>query len=314
MGKIKTIKTTESPAIVHPHYVWRTLFRFLIATILTAMGYGLLRWGVLSFGLFPTVKNAVWDIYIPIGLAFCVAFVPITKTPNAFERLQGLLLLLLFIGNSALFIGVTKFVTRLTVRMEHIDSITPENLERLRLADYITINHLKPDTACVGRYFKETYTTYKSGQRRVHFHHYSVCPLADMRGVFVGKQFVRSQSVAYISKAEMKRIRIDFLTDYAHAVKWAALDAHFFKVLKPADEIENFQAAATFCPAPRGVMPSHKQVFLEITSPDELGKWQDSLWLIFLPLLLEVIFTGIILRRIEVVSMESSSRKGCPRR
>ena len=219
------------------HILERTFF----VAVGMAVAWGLLRYAWIKLGFLPQVQNTVIDFGIPMALGFLATFFirhDISSLKNKYENFVWIVSMLMFF---AIFISVNRFVQHRTERVISLTELTSSNISQTDNADYVEVKSLNVDTSLVGKSFDYSVMSKPRGGSDISFYLYQLCPLHGINGAFVGCCSSQRYTYSLAFEREIDERKAQFMARYCDNIKRVAPKATFLKVVKPSDNLENYQ-------------------------------------------------------------------------
>lgn len=211
-----------------------------------AVVWTVIRWFWLSYDWFPMVKSGIPEIGVPIALAILVLLLLWHEISSANDKWENLLSALVVLFSMVVFVNAGFIAEDATTKVLSIDKLTDLPREEIRKANYVQVEKIEPDTSSydytTDYYFHESRSTDK-----LVFCVYQVCPLKDMKGVFVCSETKDEEELGLINRIDerLQRWMADFEYRTRGTIRHDAMTAHFFKVIHQNDNIEQYMIASS---------------------------------------------------------------------
>ena len=239
----------------------------------------IIRWFWLSYDWFPMIKSEIPGICIPLGLSGLLIFLLRHEINSANDKWEGLVFFFIAIASMVVFINAEFIAEDATAKVVSVDKLTDLSREEIRKANYVQVEKIEPDTSSYN-YTTDCYVHAKSrSSDELVFCVYQVCPLKDMEYAFVCSETKGEHNYGFGQSDErLRRWMAEFEYTTRGTIRNNAMTAHFFKVIRQSDNIEQYQEAVSSYYAQYGGKASVKNdvILLEIYDPDRLdGYWNN---------------------------------------
>ncbi len=264
-----------------------------------AVAWIIIRWFWLSYDWFPMVKSEIPGICIPLGLSGLLLFLLRHEINSANDKWEGLVFFFIMISSMLIFINAEFIAEDATAKVLSIDKLTDLPREEIRKANYVQVEYLEPDTSSYDYTTDYFIQPQSHGAEKLVFSVYQVCPLKDMKGVFVCSETKDEYSLGVIDQYDegLRRWKADFEYRTRGTIRQTALTAHFFKVIRHSDNIEQYMIASSSYISQYDDAASVKDdvILLEISDPDRVDGYWNNVVIILVTLVVLVVIMTLIL-------------------
>ena len=264
-----------------------------------AVVWTIIRWFWLSYDWFPMVKSEIPGICIPLGLSGLLLFLLRHEINSANDKWEGLVFFFIMISSMLIFINAEFIAEDATAKVLSIDKLTDLPREEIRKANYVQVEYLEPDTSSYDYTTDYFIQPQSHGAEKLVFSVYQVCPLKDMKGVFVCSETKDEYSLGVIDQYDegLRRWKADFEYRTRGTIRQTALTAHFFKVIRHSDNIEQYMIASSSYISQYDDAASVKDdvILLEISDPDRVDGYWNNVVIILVTLVVLVVIMALIL-------------------
>ena len=254
-----------------------------------------------KYDWFPSVKNIVRGVVIPILLSGLTVFLLRHEFDILKDKWKPFVELVIFLTGTLVIVNAGILAQEASVKVMKVESITELSDDEIKGADYLHIERVEPDTSSCNSLFDDALITGRNGSSMLNLLLYLVCPLKDKKGVFVCTRTKETHHARFASQSEKEQWKKDFVEQTRGSIKRAAPSAHFFKILHRSDDFEPYQA---ICTTRYGVIRTEDLVLLEICQPNAIKRWEDNVLYIFFSLLVGFSVLIITLMRADALNAE----------
>ena len=264
-----------------------------------AVAWIIIRWFWLSYDWLPMVKSEIPGICIPLGLSGLLLFLLRHEINSANDKWEGLVFFFIMISSMLIFINAEFIAEDATTKVLSIDKLTDLPREEIRKANFVQVEYLEPDTSSYDYTTDYFIQPQSHGAEKLVFSVYQVCPLKDMKGVFVCSETKDEYSLGVIDQYDegLRRWKADFEYRTRGTIRQTALTAHFFKVIRHSDNIEQYMIASSSYISQYDDAASVKDdvILLEISDPDRVDGYWNNVVIILVTLVVLVVIMTLIL-------------------
>ena len=262
-----------------------------------AVVWTIIRWFWLSYDWFPVVKSGIPGFGVPIVLAILVSLLLLHEISSANDKWENLLNALVVLFSMVVFVNAGFIAEDATTKVLSIDKLTDLPREEIRKANYVQVEKIEPDTSSYD-YTTDYYFHESRSADKLVFCVYQVCPLKDMKGVFICSETKDEEELGLINRIDerLQRWMADFEYRTRGTIRHDAMTAHFFKVIRQSDNIEQYMIASSSYISQYGDAASVKDdvILLEIADSYSVdGYWNNVLIILACLVLLVVIMVLI---------------------
>ena len=264
-----------------------------------AVAWIIIRWFWLSYDWFPMVKSEIPEIGVPIAMSILMLLLLWHEINSANDKWEGLVFFFIMISSMLIFINAEFIAEDATAKVLSIDKLTDLPREEIRKANYVQVEYLEPDTSSYDYTTDYFIQPQSHGAEKLVFSVYQVCPLKDMKGVFVCSETKDEYSLGVIDQYDegLRRWKADFEYRTRGTIRQTALTAHFFKVIRHSDNIEQYIIASSSYISQYDDAASVKDdvILLEISDPDRVDGYWNNVVIILVTLVVLVVIMTLIL-------------------
>ena len=264
-----------------------------------AVAWIIIRWFWLSYDWFPLVKSEIPEIGIPIAMSILMLLLLWHEISSANDKWEGLVFFFIMISSMLIFINAEFIAEDATAKVLSIDKLTDLPREEIRNANFVQVEYLEPDTSSYDYTTDYFIQPQSHGAEKLVFSVYQVCPLKDMKGVFVCSETKDEYSLGVIDQYDegLRRWKADFEYRTRGTIRQAAMTAHFFKVIHHSDNIEQYMIASFSYISQYDDAASVKDdvILLEISDPDRVDGYWNNVVIILVTLVVLVVIMTLIL-------------------
>ena len=266
-----------------------------------AVAWAVIRAAWLSYDWFPMVKSPIPELFIPFALSFLTAFILKHEIEAINDKYEKLAWGIIF-SSSALTIVNAGFIAEdATTKVVSVGKLTDLSKEEIRNANYLQIEITEPDTSSYN------YTTdyYIQGRSRSSIEDltlcvYQVCPLKEMKGAFVCSESRAFNSLGVTNQIDDKMRRWMAIMEASKigTIQSDAISAHFFKVIRKSDNIEQYMKTVSPYLIQSGVdaLAEEDVILLKIDKPDSVDGYWNNVAIAFGTLIATMILLALLLR------------------
>ena len=267
--------------------------------LLIAAVWTIIRWFWLSYDWFPMVKSDIPGFGVPFVLSLLVAFLLKHQVASANDKWENLVYFFVILSSLFIFVNAGFIAEDATTKVVSVDKLTDLSREEIRKANYVQVEHIEPDTTSYD-YTADYYINESSRSAdKIEFSIYQVCPLKDMKGVFVCSETKDEHTLGLINRFDerVQRWMSEFEYSNRGTIKHDAMTAHFFKVIHLSDNIEQYLEAASSYLTEYGDVVSAKKdvILLEISTPDRIDGYWNNVVIILVTLLVLMVILALIM-------------------
>ena len=264
-----------------------------------AVAWIIIRWFWLSYDWFPLVKSEIPEIGVPIAMSILMLLLLWHEINSANDKWEGLVFFFIMISSMLIFINAEFIAEDATAKVLSIDKLTDLPREEIRNANFVQVENLEPDTSSYDYTTDYNIQAQSHGADKFVFSVYQVCPLKDMKGVFVCSETKDEYSLGVIDQYDegLRRWKADFEYRTRGTIRQTALMAHFFKVIRHSDNIEQYMIASSSYISQYDDAASVKDdvILLEISDPDRVDGYWNNVVIILVTLVVLVVIMTLIL-------------------
>ena len=272
-----------------------------IVAVAMAFAFIILAWE--KYDWFPSVKNIIRWVFIPMLLGGLTVFL----LRHEFDVLKGkwkpFVQLVIFLTGTLVFVNAGIIAQRACTKVMKVDNITELPNEEIKRMDYLQVERVEPDTNSCNYLLDDALIPSRRGQM-MKLLLYQVCPLKDKKGVFVCTRTKETHHARWASQSKLEQWKKDFVDREKGSIKEVALSAHFFKVLHPSDDFESYRFIASTSTTRYGIISPEDLVLLQICLPDTIKGWVDNVLYLFCSLLVGFSVLVITLMHTGVLNTE----------
>ena len=264
-----------------------------------AVAWIIIRWFWLSYDWFPLVKSEIPEIGVPIAMSILMLLLLWHEISSANDKWENLLGVFVMVSSAVVFVNAEFIAEDATAKVLSIDKLTDLPREEIRKANYVQVENLEPDTSSYDYTTDYFIQPQSRGADKFVFSVYQVCPLKDMKGVFVCSETKDEYSLGVIDQYDegLRRWKADFEYRTRGTIRQTALTAHFFKVIRHSDNIEQYMIASSSYISQYDDAASVKDdvILLEISDPDRVDGYWNNVVIILVTLVVLVVIMALIL-------------------
>ena len=264
-----------------------------------AVAWIIIRWFWLSYDWFPLVKSEIPEIGVPIAMSILMLLLLWHEISSANDKWENLLGVFVMVSSAVVFVNAEFIAEDATAKVLSIDKLTDLPREEIRNANYVQVENLEPDTSSYDYTTDYNLRAQSHGADKFVFSVYQVCPLKDMKGVFVCSETKDEYSLGVIDQYDegLRRWKADFEYRTRGTIRQTALMAHFFKVIRHSDNIEQYMIASSSYISQYDDAASVKDdvILLEISDPDGVDGYWNNVVIILVTLVVLVVIMTLIL-------------------
>ena len=264
-----------------------------------AVAWIIIRWFWLSYGWFPLVKSEIPEIGVPIAMSILMLLLLWHEISSANDKWENLLSALVMLFSMVVFVNAGFIAEDATAKVLSIDKLTDLPREEIRKANYVQVENLEPDTSSYDYTTDYNIQAQSHGADKFVFSVYQVCPLKDMKGVFVCSETKDEYSLGVIDQYDegLRRWKADFEYRTRGTIRQTALTAHFFKVIRHSDNIEQYMIASSSYISQYDDAASVKDdvILFEISDPGRVDGYWNNVVIILVTLVVLVVIMALIL-------------------
>lgn len=262
-----------------------------------AVVWTIIRWFWLSYDWFPMVKSGIPEIGVPIVLAILVLLLLLHEISSANDKWENLLSALVVLFSMVVFVNAGFIAEDATTKVLSIDKLTDLPREEIRKANYVQVEKIEPDTSSYD-YTTDYYFHESRSADKLVFCVYQVCPLKDMKGVFICSETKDEEELGLINRIDerLQRWMADFEYRTRGTIRHDAMTAHFFKVIRQSDNIEQYMIASSSYISQYDDAASVKDdvILLEIADSYSVDGYWNNVLIILVCLVLLVVIMVLI--------------------
>lgn len=279
--------------------VFSVIWKIVLYILLFSVVWIIIRWFWLSYDWFPMIKSEIPGICIPLGLSGLLIFLLRHEINSANDKWEGLIFAFVAIASMLIFVNAEIIAEDATAKVVSVDKLTDLSREEIRKANYVQVEEIEPDTSSYN-YTTDYYIHAKSrSSDELVFCVYQVCPLKDMEYAFVCSETKDEYSLGVIDQYDegLRRWKADFEYRTRGTIRQTALAAHFFKVIRHSDNIEQYMIASSSYISQYDDAASVKDdvILLEISDPDRVDGYWNNVVIILVTLVVLVVIMALIL-------------------
>jgi len=276
-----------------------------IVAVAMAFAFIILAWE--KYDWFPSVKNLIRWVFIPMLLGGLTVFLLRHEFDVLKDKWKPFVQFVIFLTGTLVFVNAGIIVQEACAKVIKVDSITTLPNEEIKKADYLQIESVEPDTSSCNYLFDDAIQP-RRGADNIIFRFYQACPLKNKKGVFLCTRTTETHPNRWISEDRLQQWRTDFVNREKGSIKKTALSAHFFKVIHQSDHhYEQYQAVAANCATRYSVTSPEDLVLLQICQPDSIKGWVDNVLYLFGSLL--VGFSVLVITLMQTDALNGNFRK-----
>lgn len=253
-----------------------------IVAVAMAFAFIILAWE--KYDWFPSVKNIIRWVFIPMLLGGLTVFLLRHEFDVLKDKWKPFVQLVIFLTGTLVFVNAGIIVQEACAKVMKVESITTLPNEEIKRADYLQIESVEPDTSSCNYLLADAFIPGRGG-RMMELLLYQVCPLKDKEGVFVCTRTRETHHARWASQSKLEQWKQDFVDREKGSIKKVALSAHFFKVLHPSDDFESYRFIASTSTTRYGIISTKDLVLLKICQPNTIKGWMDNVLYLFCSLL-----------------------------
>jgi len=272
-----------------------------IVAVAMAFAFIILAWE--KYDWFPSVKNLIRWVFIPMLLGGLTVFLLRHEYDAINDKWKPFVKLVVFLTGTLVFVNAGIIVQEACAKVIKVDSITTLPNEEIKKADYLQIESVEPDTSSCNYLFDDAIQP-RRGADNIIFRFYQACPLKNKKGVFLCTRTTETHPNRWISEDRLQQWRTDFVNREKGSIKKTALSAHFFKVIHQSDDFEPYQFIASTCTTRYGIISTKDLVLLKICQPNIINGWVDNVFYLFCSLLVGFSVLVITLMHTGVLNTE----------
>ena len=262
-----------------------------------AVVWTIIRWFWLSYDWFPLVKSEIPGFGIPVALTILVLLLLWHEISSANDKWENMLGVFVMVSSMVVFVNAGYIAEDATTKVLSIDKLTDLPREEIRKANYVQVEYLEPDTSSYD-YTTDYYFHESRSADKLVFSVYQVCPLKDMKGVFVCSETVDEHTLGFLHRIDesLQRWMADFEYRTRGTIRQAAMTAHFFKVIRQSDNIEPYMIASSSYISQYDDAASLKDdlILLEISDSAKVDGYWNNVVIILVCLVLLVVAMVLI--------------------
>lgn len=264
-----------------------------------AVAWIIIRWFWLSYDWFPLVKSEIPEIGVPIAMSILMLLLLWHEISSANDKWENLLGVFVMVSSAVVFVNAEFIAEDATAKVLSIDKLTDLPREEIRNANFVQVEYLEPDTSSYDYTTDYNIQAQSHGADKFVFSVYQVCPLKDVKGVFVCSETKDEYSLGVIDQYDegLRRLKADFEYRTRGTIRQTALMAHFFKVIRHSDNIEQYMIASSSYISQYDDAASVKDdvILLEISDPDRVDGYWNNVVIILVTLVVLVVIMTLIL-------------------
>ena len=272
-----------------------------IVAVAMAFAFIILAWE--KYDWFPSVKNLIRWVFIPMLLGGLTVFLLRHEFDVLKDKWKPFVQFVIFLTGTLVFVNAGIIVQEARAKVIKVDSITTLSNKEIKRADFLQIESVEPDTSSCNYLFDDAIQP-RRGADNIIFRFYQACPLKNRKGVFLCTRTKESHPYRWISEDRLQQWRTDFVNREKGSIKKVALYAHFFKVLHPSDDFESYRFIASTSTTRYGIISPEDFVLLQICQPDTIKGWVDNVLYLFCSLLVGFSVLVITLMHTGVLNTE----------
>ena len=272
-----------------------------IVAVAMAFAFIILAWE--KYDWFPSVKNLIRWVFIPMLLGGLTVFLLRHEFDVLKDKWKPFVQFVIFLTGTLVFVNAGIIVQEARAKVIKVDSITTIPNEEIKKADYLQIESVEPDTSSCNYLFDDAIQP-RRGADNIIFRFYQACPLKNKKGVFLCTRTTETHPNRWISEDRLQQWRTDFVNREKGSIKKTALSAHFFKVIHQSDDFEPYQFIASTCTTRYGIISTKDLVLLKICQPNTINGWVDNVLYLFCSLLVGFSVLVITLMHTGVLNTE----------
>ena len=276
------------------------LCKSLLYIVAAAMIFAFIILAWKKYDWFPSVKNIIQGVLIPMLLSGLTVFLLLHEFDVLKDKWKPFVELVIFLTGTLVIVNAGIIAQEASVKAMKAERITELSGDEIKKLDYLQIERMEPDTSSCNSLFDDALIPGRNGSR-LELWLYQVCPLKDKKGVFVCTRTKETYPTRFASQSRKEQWKKDFVEQAKGSIKRVATSAHFFKILHPSDDFEPYQA---ICTTRYGTIRTKDLVLLEICQPNVIERWEDNVLYIFLSLLVGLSVLVITLMRTGVLNAE----------
>jgi rhomboid protease GluP len=234
-----------------------------------------------------------------LGLSGLLLFLLSHEINSANDKWEGLVFFFIMISSMLIFINAEFIAEDATAKVVSVDKLTDLPREEIRKANYVQVEYLEPDTSSYDYTTDYFIQPQSHGAEKLVFSVYQVCPLKGMKGVFVCSETRDDNSLGLINQFDerLQRWMADFEYRTRGTIRQTALTAHFFKVIRHSDNIEQYMIASSSYISQYDDAASVKDdvILFEISDPGRVDGYWNNVVIILVTLVVLVVIMTLIL-------------------
>ena len=266
-----------------------------------AVAWAVIRWAWLSYDWFPMVKSPIPEIFIPLALTFLTAFIIKHEIEAMNDKYENFAFYIISLSAMLIFINAGFIAEDATTKVVSVGKLTDLSKEEIRNANYLQVEITEPDTSSYN------YTTdyYIQGRSRSSIEDltlcvYQVCPLKEMKGAFVCSESRAFNSLGVTNQIDDKMRRWMAMMEASKigTIQSDAISAHFFKVIRKSDNIEQYMKTVSPYLIQSGVdaLAEEDVILLKIDKPDSVDGYWDNVAIALGTLIAIMVLLAFLLR------------------
>lgn len=272
-----------------------------IVAVAMAFAFIILAWE--KYDWFPSVKNLIRWVFIPMLLGGLTVFLLRHEFDVLKDKWKPFVQFVIFLTGTLVFVNAGIIVQEACAKVIKVDSITTLPNEEIKKADFLQVERVEPDTSSCNYLFDDAIQP-RRGADNIIFRFYQACPLKNKKGVFLCTRTTETHPNRWISEDRLQQLRTDFVNREKGSIKKTALSAHFFKVIHQSDDFEPYQFIASTCTTRYGIISTKDLVLLKICQPNTINGWVDNVLYLFGSLLVGFSVLAITLKHTGVLNTE----------
>ena len=272
-----------------------------IVAVAMAFAFIILAWE--KYDWFPSVKNIIRWVFIPMLLGGLTVFLLRHEFDVLKDKWKPFVQFVIFLTGTLVFVNAGIIAQRACTKVMKVDNITELPNEEIKRMDYLQVERVEPDTNSCNYLLDDALIPSRGGQM-MELLLYQVCPLKDKEGVFVCTRTKETHHARWASQSKLEQWKKDFVDREKGSIKEVALSAHFFKVLHPSDDFESYRFIASTSTTRYGIISPEDFVLLQICQPDTIKGWVDNVLYLFCSLLVGFSVLVITLMHTGVLNTE----------
>ena len=259
----------------------------------------LIRWAWLSFDWLPMVKSGIPGFGVPFVLSVLVPALLWHEIKSANDKYESLMFVCIMLFSMFIFMNAGFIAEDATTKVISVDKLTDLSREEIRKANYVQVEKIEPDTSSYN-YTTDYYIREQSRSAdELVFCVYQVCPLKDVEGAFVCSETKAEHKLGLTSRSDerLRRWMADFEYHTRGTIRYNAMTADFFKVIRLSDNIDQYmEATSPYFQYGDAASAKKDVILLEIANPDRVDGYWDNVITILVFLVILIVVLALILR------------------